>query len=135
MRVQPRDEALAESADDAGGLGSLLMILEALLGCEAGHADVVGGLAVASGIAEVDDVNMMMSAGHDRARRRPIAGPNKVRPTAGMLVSSDARFVRSLRCHRHARVLCARRSLAGVRARVRGRVRRVVGLRLPTRRM
>ena len=35
-----------------GGLDALLVILEALLGREAGHADVVGGLAVAARVAQ-----------------------------------------------------------------------------------
>ncbi len=63
VRVEPRHEALAEPFDDAGGLDAVLVILEPLLRREAGHADVVAGLPVAFGIAQVDDVDMVMTAG------------------------------------------------------------------------
>ena len=63
VRVQPRNKAFAESTDHAGGLGPPLVILEALLWREAGHADVVGGLAVAARVAEINDVDVMVIAG------------------------------------------------------------------------
>jgi hypothetical protein len=59
VRVQPRDEALAETPDDTGSPDALLVVLETLLRREAGHADVVGGLAVAARVAEIDDVDGM----------------------------------------------------------------------------
>ena len=74
MRVQTRDEPFAEAADNASRLDALLVILEALLGREAGHADVVGSFAVAAGVSEVDDVDVMVDAG----------------PTAGILSGSNA---------------------------------------------
>jgi hypothetical protein len=71
VRVQPWNEPFAEASDNAGGLHPLLVILEALLRGEARHADVIGGLAVAARVAEIDDVHRMMEA-----------GPNKARPTS-----------------------------------------------------
>src|SRR5687768_7996151 len=41
VRVEPRDEALAEATDDAGGFRPLFVVLKTLLRREAGHADVV----------------------------------------------------------------------------------------------
>src|SRR5580693_3494165 len=60
MIIQPWHETLAAPADDARGLDPLLVILEALLGRQTRHADVVAGLAVARGIAQVDDVHGVM---------------------------------------------------------------------------
>jgi hypothetical protein len=68
MRIQPRDEALAEPPDNAGGPGPLFVILEALLRRETRHADVVAGLAVAAGVAKIDDVYVVVNAGPDNAR-------------------------------------------------------------------
>src|SRR5687767_3830454 len=108
MRVEPRNEALAESAHDAGGLGPLLVVLKALFGSETGHADVVAGLAVAARVAEIDDVDAVVMA--------------------CMLGRSDAGFLWPRRCHRHARVLRARRSVANIHPRVRRRMRGVRGV-------
>ena len=63
MRVQTRNEAFAETADDAGRLDPLLVILKALLRRQPGHADVIGGLTVATRIAEIHDVDGVMDAG------------------------------------------------------------------------
>src|ERR1700730_18046482 len=60
MIVQSRHEALAAPADDTRGLDPLLVILEALLGRQTRHADVVAVFAVTRGIAEVDDVHRVM---------------------------------------------------------------------------
>jgi hypothetical protein len=63
MGVEPRNEALAEAADDPCGFDALLVILEALLRREAGHADVISGLAVAARVAKIHDVDVMVIAG------------------------------------------------------------------------
>src|SRR4029453_9971563 len=60
VRVEPRDEPLAAAADDARGLDALLVILEALLGRQTGHADVISGFAVPFRVPEEHHINVVM---------------------------------------------------------------------------
>ena len=60
MRIELRHEALAEPPHDAGGLDAVLVVLEPLLGREAGHTDVVRRLAVALRVAQIHHVNGMV---------------------------------------------------------------------------
>src|SRR5579859_2380356 len=70
MLIETRHETLAELAHDAGGFDARLVILEALLGRQSGHADVIAGTAVAFGIAQVNDVDVVMISGALRIRLR-----------------------------------------------------------------
>src|SRR5262249_39441720 len=69
MRVKTWHQAFTATFHDARRLVSAFVILEALLGGEAGHADVVTRLAVALRVAQVDDVDMVMVRAFSRARQ------------------------------------------------------------------
>ncbi len=58
--VERRDEPLPESFHDAGRLDPRLVVAEALLRVEPGHADVVAGLAVPLRVPQIDNVNVVM---------------------------------------------------------------------------
>src|SRR5262245_162273 len=70
MLVEAGHQPLAETAHDTGGLDSVLVILEALLWREAGHAHVVPGFAIALRIAQIDDIYRMMASRPARLLRR-----------------------------------------------------------------
>src|SRR5262245_4376961 len=69
MLVEARDQALPAAPDDARRFDAVLVILKALLGREAGHADVVGRLAIAFRIAQVDDIDVVMPGPFSRFSR------------------------------------------------------------------
>src|SRR5215471_20079415 len=94
MLVQTRDEPLAAPFDDARRLDAVLVILKALLGREAGHADVVARLAVALRIAEVDDIDVVMTGSVSRlwrARQVPCPTSPVARRDAGTATGSSHR--------------------------------------------
>src|SRR5262249_53391024 len=63
--VQSWHEPLTYPASDGRCLDAFLVIVEPLLGCETGHADVVAGFAVALRIPQINDVyRMMILSGH-----------------------------------------------------------------------
>src|SRR5262245_9931522 len=60
VRIEPRHQPLAAAFDDASGFDTLLVILEALLGRQAGHADVIAGFAVPFRVTKKHHVDVVM---------------------------------------------------------------------------
>jgi hypothetical protein len=61
MGIELRDEPFPVFLDDARGLDAAFVILEPLFGWEPRHADVVARLAVAFRVAQIDDVDGMVT--------------------------------------------------------------------------
>src|SRR5262245_8184967 len=105
MRIEPRHQPLPAALDDASGFDALLVILEALLGRQAGHADVIAGLAVPFRVTKKHhvDVVVVRRVGLARflllPRHRETAGRPSVRaPAAYGARGRSAEGLRYRRC-------------------------------------
>ena len=78
MRVKGWHQTLAEAPHDPCGLVSPLVVAQSRLRVEAGHPDVVAGLAVSPRISQVDDVDVVMAfAGGHVTNDRPFLGDRR----------------------------------------------------------